>query len=95
MHLRARCKLNYLVPIGERAIEAHYDGHLIQVTALAIPETPTWRCSVIVIWNEQTLGRAKLFLQHSHEFTTTNDAVRCGLEMATNWIIDGKPEHTY
>ena len=91
MHLRARCKLNYFVAAEERA-EAHYNKHLIRVTALRIPGMTLWRFSAIVIWRQQTLDRAKLFLQNQQEFTSANDAVRCGLELATNWIRAGKPE---
>jgi hypothetical protein len=94
MHLRARCKLNYFVAAGERA-EAHYNKHLIRVTALRIPGTTLWRFSAIIIWRQQTLERAKLFLQDQQEFTSANDAVRCGLELATDWIRAGKREQPY
>ena len=91
MALRARCKLNYFAALGERA-EAHYNGHVIRVTALAIAGTATWKFSAIVVWRQQRLQRAKLFLQNQQKFTAADDAVRCGLELATNWILDGKPE---
>ena len=72
-------------------MEAHYHGHVIRVTALPIPEAATWTFSALVTWTQGTQQRVKLFLQQEDQFATAKDAVRRGLEVATNWIIEGKP----
>ena len=72
-------------------MDAHYHGHDIRVTASPIPETATWTFSALVTWTQGTQKRVKLFLQQEDQFATAKDAVRRGLEVATNWIIDGKP----
>jgi hypothetical protein len=94
MHFRARCKLNYFVAAGESA-EAHYNKHLIRVTALRIPGTTLWRFSAIVNMEATNIRASKAILQDQQEFTSANDAVRCGLELATDWIRAGKREQPY
>ena len=75
-------------------METHYDGHVIKVTASPIPETATWTFSALVTWTQGTQQRVKLFVQQQCHFATETDALRHGLEVATNWIMDGKPEQS-
>src|SRR5678815_4307187 len=69
-----------------------YDDHLIRVMALTVRETATWTYAALVMWMEDRRVRMKMFLDQPQQFKTASDAVKRGFEVATNWIMDGKPD---
>jgi hypothetical protein len=74
-----------------RAMQVHYDGHYIYVTAVPLHDNK-WRCVAVVHWDNGREGHLKLLRSDDREFNAEADAVRVGLEFAVRWINDGKPE---
>jgi len=62
--------------------------------ALTVRETAIWTYAALVMWMEDRRVRVKTFLDQPQQFKTASDAVRRGFEVATNWITDGKPDHS-
>jgi hypothetical protein len=76
----------------ECTMNAHYEGHLINVAAIFVPSTGLWKCVAQVHWNENNQGHLKTLSCHDREFDTQEDALRVAFEAAVSWINDGKPE---
>jgi hypothetical protein len=62
--------------LWERAVETHYKGHSIRVSAVRFPQTGRWTVRSYVSWNyandsgEETIVRANL------QFATVEEAMR-------------------
>ena len=72
-------------------MEAHYEGHYIQVSAVPLPKN-RWRCLAAVHWDDGREGHLKLLRCDEREFDTEEDGVRVAFDVALGWIKDGKPE---
>jgi len=72
-------------------MQAHYNGHYINVTAIPTRDSK-WKCLGLVHWDDGRQGHLKLLRCDEREFDTEADAVRVGLDVALAWIKDGKPE---
>ena len=76
---------------GERAMEAQYEGHYINLSAVRLPKNK-WRCLAVVHWDDGREGHLKLLRCDDREFYAEADAVRAAYEVAVRWINEGKPE---
>ena len=81
-----------LHPLWERAVETHYKGHTIRVSAVRIPQIDRWTVRSFVSWKfgnnsgEETLVRTDL------HFGTVQEAMQAGVEFAIKWIDNGKQD---
>ena len=73
-------------------MQAHYNGHVLRVSAVRVPESTQWTFFALVLWSFGTDGRVKSFARHGLEFGTAEAAVSEELDFAMKWIDEGKPE---
>jgi hypothetical protein len=72
-------------------MQAHYNGHVIRVSALRVPHSARWTFALIVC--EQGIdGGVKTFTDYRGRFDTANDAISRGYDFAMKWIDAGKPD---
>jgi hypothetical protein len=72
-------------------MEAHYNGHLIRVSALRVPHTAQWTFALVVL-RYGADGDVKTFTDYGGRFDTADDAVSRGYDFAMKWIDNGKPD---
>jgi hypothetical protein len=53
----------------KKAMEAHYNGHLIRVSALRVPRTPCWTFALVVSKHGADAG-VKTFTHYGGRFDT-------------------------
>ena len=73
-------------------MEAHYNGHVIRVSAVRVPQTGCWRFLLWIHWNLHRDTGAKAMLHHGLEFETPAEALQAGVDFAMKWIDDGKQD---
>ena len=71
-------------------MEAHYNGHVIRVSALRVPHTHLWTFTWVVSKQDPDPG-VKTFTHYGGRFDTADDAISRGYDFAMKWINDGKP----
>ena len=74
-----------------RTMEAHYNGHVIRVSALRVPHTHQWTFKWVVSKQGADPG-VKTFTDYGGRFDTADDAISRGYDFAMKWIDDGKPD---
>ena len=74
-----------------RAMEAHYNGHVIRVSALRVPHTHHWTFTWVISQQGADAG-VKTFTDYGGRFDTADDAISRGYDFAMKWIDDGKPD---
>ena len=72
-------------------MEAHYNGHVIRVSALRVPHTHQWTFKWVVSKQGADPG-VKTFTDYGGRFDTADDAISRGYDFAMKWIDDGKPD---
>ena len=72
-------------------MEAHYNGHVIRVSALRVPHTHQWTFTWVVC-KQGGDGGVKTFTDYGGRFETADDAISRGYDFAMKWIDDGKPD---
>jgi hypothetical protein len=72
-------------------MEAHYNGHVIRVSALRVPRTHQWTFAWVV-WKQGADPGVKTFTDYGGRFDTADDAISRGYDFAMKWIDDGKPD---
>ena len=72
-------------------MEAHYNGHVIRVSALRVPHTQHWTFTWVISEEAADAG-VKTFTDYSGRFDTADDAISRGYDFAMKWIDDGKPD---
>jgi hypothetical protein len=70
-------------------MEAHYDGHLIRVSALRVPHTAQWTFALVVSNHGADEG-VKTFTDYGGRFDTAGDAVSRGYDFAMKWIDEDR-----
>ena len=71
-------------------MEAHYNGHVIRVSAVRVPHTHQWTFKWVVSKQGADPG-VKTFTDYGGRFDTADDAISRGYDFAMKWINDGKP----
>ncbi len=72
-------------------MEAHYNGHVIRVTAVRVPHTIQWTFALVVSKDGAEAG-VTTFTHYGRRFDAAADAISRGYDFAMEWIDDGKPE---
>ena len=71
-------------------MEAHYNGHVIRVSAVRVPRTHRWTFTWVVSKQGADPG-VKTFTDYGGRFDTADDAISRGYDFAMKWIDDGQP----
>jgi hypothetical protein len=72
-------------------MQAHYNGHVIRVSALRVPHSGRWTFALNIC--EHGIGeRVKTFTDYGGRFDTADDAISRGYDFAMKWIDAGKPD---
>ena len=71
-------------------MEAHYNGHVIRVSAVRVPHTIQWTYAWVVSKDGAQAG-VTTFTHYGGRFDTADDAISRGYDFAMEWIDDGKP----
>jgi hypothetical protein len=66
-------------------MEAHYDGHLIRVSALRVPYTAQWTFALVLLNHGADEG-VKTYTDYGGRFDTAGDAVSRGYDFAMNGL---------
>ena len=72
-------------------MEAHYNGHVIRVSALRVPLSHQWTFTWVISKAGADAG-VKTFTNYGARFATADDAISRGYDFAMKWIDDGKPD---
>ena len=70
-------------------MDAHYNGHLIRVSALRVPHTAQWTFALVLLNHGADEG-VKTFTDYGGRFDTPGDAVSRGYDFAMKWIDDSR-----
>jgi hypothetical protein len=84
-----RWRLHYL---WGRAVERHYKGHGIRVSAVRFPQTDRWTVRSFVSWNFANDSGEETIVHTDLEFGTVEEAMQAGVEFAIKWIDNGKQD---
>ena len=74
-----------------RAMEARYNGYVIRVSALRVPQKHQWTFTWVVSKSGAEAG-VKTFTDYGGRFDTAEDAISRGYDFAMKWIDDGQPD---
>jgi hypothetical protein len=74
-----------------RAMEAHYNGHVIRVSALRVPHSHQWTFTWVISKAGADTG-VKTYTDYGARFATAEDAISRGYDFAMKWIDEGKPD---
>ena len=72
-------------------MEAHYNGHVIRVSALRVPHSHQWTFTWVISKAGADAG-VKTFTNYGARFATADDAISRGYDFAMKWIDAGKPD---
>ncbi len=76
-----------------RAVERHYKGHTIRVSAVRIPQIDRWTVRSFVSWNFANDSGEETLVHDDLEFGSVKEAMQAGVDFAIKWIEGGKQDN--